>query len=83
MFKLNYLVDTESMKLQKIFESYMSPGAVTEIVYFFVGEYDDEMKVGEGGGLDEEQENIQVMELNFEEAFSMLLQYAKINGLLY
>jgi hypothetical protein len=32
-------------------ETYMSPGAVTEILYLFVGEYDESMKVNEGGGV--------------------------------
>lgn len=79
--------------VHKIFEVYMSPGSVTEIVYFFIGEYNKAMKVNEGGGVDTEQENIEVMELPFEKAYSMiasgeikdaktvlLLQYAKING---
>lgn len=78
-------------KVQKVFESYMSPGSVTEILYFFVAEYDSEMKVSDGGGLDEEQENIEVLELDFEDAYNMigsgeikdgktimLLQYAKL-----
>ena len=82
-------------KVEKIFEAYMSPGSVTEIVYFFVAEYSEAMKVSEGGGLAHEQEDIEVLELNFDEAFSMiasgeikdaktimLLQYAKINQLL-
>ena len=81
-------------KVTKIFESYMTPGADTEILHFFVGEYNKGMKVSEGGGLDEEQEHIEVLEMNFEEAFSkiesgeirdaktiMLLQYAKIHQL--
>ena len=81
-------------KVQKVFETYMSPGAVTEILYLFVGEYDETMKVHEGGGLDAEQEHIEVMELPFDQAYAMiatgeirdaktvmLLQYAKINGL--
>jgi nudix-type nucleoside diphosphatase (YffH/AdpP family) len=80
--------------VHKVMETYMSPGAVTEILYLFVGEYDASMKVSEGGGLDAEQENIEVMELLFDEAFAMietgeikdaktvmLLQYAKINKL--
>jgi nudix-type nucleoside diphosphatase (YffH/AdpP family) len=80
--------------VQKVFETYMSPGAVTEILYLFVGEYDASMKVNEGGGLDAEQENIEVLEYTFDEAFKMiesgeikdaktvmLLQYAKINNL--
>ncbi|GGE95895.1 nudix-type nucleoside diphosphatase, YffH/AdpP family [Chishuiella changwenlii] len=81
-------------KVKKIFEAYMSPGSVTEILYFFIAEYDQSMKVNEGGGLVEEQENIEVLELNFDDAYQMiedgkikdgktimLLQYAKINQL--
>lgn len=81
--------------VKKIFEAYMSPGSVTEIVHFFVAEYSKEMKINEGGGLDEEQENIEVLEIPFDKAFEMiatgeikdaktimLLQYAKINSLL-
>ncbi|WP_304199389.1 GDP-mannose pyrophosphatase NudK [Flavobacterium alvei] len=81
-------------KVQKVMETYMSPGAVTEILYLFIGEYNASMKVHEGGGLDAEQEHIEVMELPFEKAFGMiatgeikdaktvmLLQYAKINDL--
>jgi len=81
--------------VKKVFEAYMSPGSVTEILYFFVAEYSKEMKVNDGGGLDHEQENIEVLELPFEEALEMiesgeikdgktimLLQYLKLNGLL-
>ncbi|MEN0055412.1 MAG: GDP-mannose pyrophosphatase NudK [Mucilaginibacter sp.] len=81
--------------VQKIFEAYMSPGSVTEILYFFVAEYAKDMKVSDGGGLAEETENIEVMELDFAEACNMistgqikdaktimLLQYAQINSLL-
>ncbi|MDP5200140.1 NUDIX domain-containing protein [Flavobacterium sp. DG2-3] len=82
-------------KVQKVIETYMSPGSVTEILYLFVGEYDEKMKVSEGGGLDAEQENIEVLELTFDEAYAMiesgeisdaktimLLQHAKIKGLI-
>ena len=81
-------------KLEKLFEAYMSPGSVTELIYFFVAEYSEAMKVGEGGGLAHEQENIEVLEMGFEQVYAMiasgkirdgktimLLQYAKINGL--
>jgi nudix-type nucleoside diphosphatase (YffH/AdpP family) len=80
---------------QKIFEAYMSPGSVTETVHFFVAPYNDAMKVGEGGGVAAEQEHIEVLEMNFDEACQMiqtgairdaktilLLQYAQLNGLL-
>jgi len=81
--------------VEKVFEAYMSPGAVTEIIHFYVAEYNDHDKIGDGGGLDSEQEDILVMEVDFNEALNMiatgqikdaktimLLQYAKINGLL-
>jgi nudix-type nucleoside diphosphatase (YffH/AdpP family) len=81
--------------VKKVFEAYMSPGSVTEILYFFVAEYAKEMKVSDGGGLAHENENIEVLELPFTEALQMvktgeikdaktimLLQYAQINNLL-
>ena len=77
--------------VRKIFDVYMSPGSVTEILYFFVGEYTADQKVTEGGGVDED-ENIEVLELDFDKAYNMiataeikdaktimLLQYAKLN----
>lgn len=80
--------------VRKVFECYMSPGSVTEILYFFVGAYEDQMKVGTGGGADDETENIEVLEYSFDTALQMmtsgeikdaktimLLQYAKIHGL--
>jgi GDP-mannose pyrophosphatase NudK len=82
-------------KVEKVIETYMSPGSVTEILYLFVGEYDETMKVNDGGGLDAEQENIEVLEYTFDEAYNMiesgeitdaktilLLQHAKIKGLI-
>jgi nudix-type nucleoside diphosphatase (YffH/AdpP family) len=85
----------ETGKVRKVFESYMSPGSVTEILYFFVGEYEDQMKTGEGGGADQETENIEVLEFPFEMATGMvlsgeirdaktimLLQYAQLHNLL-
>ena len=79
----------------KVMETYMSPGAVTEILYLFVGEYDESMRVSEGGGVAHEEENIEVIEMPFDEAYAMiesgqmqdaktiiLLQYAKINSIL-
>jgi GDP-mannose pyrophosphatase NudK len=81
--------------VRKIFEAYMSPGSVTEILYFFIAEYTPSMKVHEGGGIEQEQEDIEVMEMKFDQAFSMigsgeirdaktilLLQYMKINQIL-
>lgn len=59
-------------KVEKVFEAYMSPGSVTEILYFFVAEYSNEMKITDGGGLEEEGENIEVLELSFDEALKMV-----------
>ena len=58
--------------VQKIFEAYMSPGSVTEILYFFIAEYSKDMKVNEGGGAEHEEENIEVMELDFQKAIMMM-----------
>lgn len=81
--------------VKKIFEAYMSPGSVTEILYFFIAQYRESMKVHDGGGLAAEQENIEVLEMKFDQAWRMvetgeirdaktimLLQYAHINHLL-
>mgnify|MGYP001812950327 CR=1 FL=1 len=81
--------------VKKVFESYMSPGSVTEILHFFVGEYTDDMKISEGGGAADESENIEVMEMDITKALNlirtgdikdaktiMLLQYAQITNLL-
>lgn len=78
--------------VQKIFEAYMSPGSVTEILHFFIAEYAVNMKVSNGGGLEEEEENIEVLEIGIDYAMEMinkgeikdaktimLLQYMKIN----
>ncbi|WP_443947111.1 GDP-mannose pyrophosphatase NudK [Pedobacter sp. AW1-32] len=81
--------------VEKIFEAYMSPGSVTEILYFFIAEYEENMKVSNGGGLEEEQENIEVLELHIDAAFEMvktgeikdgktimLLQHIRLNNIL-
>ena len=81
--------------VKKIYEAYSSPGVMTEKMHFFVGEYTDAMKVNEGGGLESEHEDIEVLEIPFKKAVDMLtngeivdtrtivlLQYAIINKLL-
>src|SRR5450432_2528103 len=82
--------------VRKIFESYMSPGSVSEILYFFIAEYTQSMKVHEGGGIEHEQEDIEVLEILFDKAYAMietgeikdaktimLLQYMKIRQILF
>ncbi|MCW1961816.1 GDP-mannose pyrophosphatase NudK [Chryseobacterium viscerum] len=59
-------------RVEKVFEAYMSPGSVTEILHFFIAEYSNEMKITDGGGLEEEGENIEVLELSFEESLAMI-----------
>lgn len=81
--------------VRKIFEAYMSPGSVTEILYFFIAEYSSNMKVHEGGGVEHEQEDIEVLELPVDKAVAMidsgeikdaktimLLQYVKLHNIL-
>jgi GDP-mannose pyrophosphatase NudK len=58
--------------VQKVYEAYMSPGSVTEILYFFIGQYSKAQKVNEGGGVAGEHENIEVLELDFERAWAMI-----------
>ena len=73
----------------------MSPGSVTEMLYFFVAAYSSTMKVNDGGGLAHEQENIEVLEITFENALQMvedgeikdaktimLLQYVRLKSIL-
>jgi nudix-type nucleoside diphosphatase (YffH/AdpP family) len=77
---------------RRVFEAFMSPGSVTEKLHFFVAEYEPDMKVGDGGGLKDEGEDIEVLELPIDEALAMiadgriadaktimLLQYAALN----
>lgn len=58
--------------VEKIFEAYISPGSVTEILHFFIAEYSAEMKVHDGGGLADEGENIEVLEFPFDHALAMI-----------
>ena len=81
--------------VRKVFEAFMSPGSVTERIHFFVGEYFDEDRKHEGGGLEAEGEEIEVLEMSLDQALGMietgeicdgktimLLQYAKLHRLL-
>jgi len=81
-------------EVKKIFEAYMSPGSVTEVLHFFIAEYSRDMKTSEGGGVGE-NEDIEVLELHFEKAVEMivtgeikdgktimLLQYLKLHHIL-
>ncbi len=77
--------------VRKAFECFMSPGSVTEKLHFFVAEYDPVLKQENGGGVVTEGEDIEVFELELDEALGkiasgeikdaktiLLLQYAKL-----
>jgi nudix-type nucleoside diphosphatase (YffH/AdpP family) len=81
-------------EVKKVFEAYMSPGAITSILHFFIAPYTAEMKVTKGGGQEYEQEDIEVIEIPFDDAYNMigtgeirdgktimLLLYARLNSL--
>ena len=78
--------------VKKAFAAFMSPGAVTEKIHCFVAEYDPSMRIGSGGGLVDEGEDIEMLELPIDQALAMiadgrivdaktimLLQYAALN----
>ena len=79
-------------EVQAVFDVYMSPGSVTERIHFFAAPYDDADRVGQGGGVADEGEDIEVLELDIDEALRMvanggiadgktimLLQYARLH----
>src|SRR3982075_2660985 len=79
-------------EIKKVFEAFMSPGSVTEKLHFFVAEYESSMQIGSGGGIADEGEDIEVLELPIDQALAMitdgriadaktimLLQYAALN----
>jgi len=81
--------------VKKVFEAYISPGSVTRILYFYVAEYTDRQKVHAGGGMEGEQEDIELLEININTALRMietgevkdrktivLLQYIRLHQIL-
>lgn len=82
-------------RVEKVFEAFMSPGSVTEKLCFFIAEYDERQRSGEGGGIEQEGEDIDVLELDFDQALRvidqgeivdaktiMLLQHLRLKGFL-
>ncbi|AET94659.1 NUDIX hydrolase (plasmid) [Burkholderia sp. YI23] len=59
-------------RVEKIFEAFMSPGSVTEKLYFYLGEYDSSMRVSDGGGVAEEGEEIETIEVPLHTALDMI-----------
>ena len=81
-------------QVKQVFSAYSSPGALSEKMYLFIANYSDDMKVNDGGGVANENEEIEVLELSFETSLKMvasgeiqdfktimLLQYAQIHNL--
>ena len=81
--------------VRKVYEAYMSPGSVTEMLHFFIAEYAEDMKIHDGGGIEHEEENIEVLEVDIKKAMDMidkgeirdgktimLLQYIKLHNIL-
>lgn len=66
--------------IEKIFQAYMSPGSVTELIHFYMAHYSDEMRVSSGGGEDDEQEQIEVLEISFETAEEWLRNNTLCDG---
>ena len=75
-----------------VFELFMSPGSVTERVSFFVADYTADDRIDDGGGLDEEGEDIEVLEIGLDDAVHriadgrivdaktvLLVQWAQLN----
>ncbi|HEF8774883.1 NUDIX domain-containing protein [Providencia manganoxydans] len=82
-------------KIEKVFEAYMSPGSVTEKLYFYIAEYHDQDRLNLGGGLADEGEDIEVLEWEFPRALQaikngeivdgktiMLIQHVALNNIL-
>ncbi len=80
-------------EVRKLFELFMSPGGVTELIHFFIAEYNDTQRANDGGGVDDE--DIEVLELPYHRALEMmangeirdgkaviLLQYLQTSGLM-
>lgn len=81
--------------VELVMSAYMSPGSVTEKLSLFLAEYDADSKVSSGGGLEDEGEDIEVLELGIDQALQMiasgeiadaktimLLQHVRLQGIL-
>ncbi|WP_315943090.1 NUDIX domain-containing protein [Microbacterium festucae] len=80
-------------ELTHVWDVYMSPGSVTERIHFFAAPYDGAARHGDRGGLAEEGEHIELVEVGIDEALAMvrggriqdaktimLLQWAVLDG---
>ena len=80
-------------ELEHVLDAYMSPGSVTERIHFYAAPYTPADRIADGGGLPEDGEDIEVLELPFADALEMavdgriadaktimLLQWAALRG---
>lgn len=66
--------------VQKVFEAFMSPGSVTEKLYFYIAEYQADDKVSQGGGIEAEGEDIEVLELTLDDALASIASGRIVDG---
>jgi GDP-mannose pyrophosphatase NudK len=85
----------EVSEVRKVYDVYSSAGSLTELLYLYIAPYTKDQKVSKGGGLEEEGEEVEVIEMPFDEAWNlmqenklndaktvMLLQYVKLMELI-
>lgn len=66
--------------IRKVFEAYMSPGSVTEKLYFYLGDYDASMRVHDGGGIEDEGEDLEVLEMPLRTALRLVQSGEIVDG---
>jgi nudix-type nucleoside diphosphatase (YffH/AdpP family) len=62
----------EIERVEAVMQLFVSPGSLTERIFLFVAEYDPSRRCGRGGGLPAEGEDIEVCELDFDDALAMI-----------
>lgn len=66
--------------VEKVFEAYMSPGSVTEKLYFYIAEYQANDRISAGGGIEAEGEDIEVLEMTLDEALAAIESGLIVDG---
>ncbi|GAB4041099.1 NUDIX domain-containing protein [Spirosoma jeollabukense] len=64
--------------VQKVMEAYMSPGSVTEKLFFYIAQYTADTERNAGGGIDEEE--IDILELPLSQAMAMVANGGIMDG---
>ncbi|EJN04416.1 NUDIX domain-containing protein [Phyllobacterium sp. YR531] len=58
--------------IERVFDVFMSPGSVTERLAFFIATYNPSDRISDGGGHEDEGEDIEVLEMTLDEAMAMI-----------